>query len=121
AAARACVALRLADYALALPELERAIESSPDDPYWRLYRLTALRRLGRPVEAAEGPAGGAWPAPLFTLFSGNADSDAVLAAADRPGRRIEALFQLERYKEAVETAPPAMIEYAAARNELARR
>jgi tetratricopeptide (TPR) repeat protein len=121
AAARACVALRLADYELALSELERAIESSPDNPYWRLYRLTALRRLGRPVEAAEMPSDGTWPAPLFALLAGKADPDTVLAAADREGRRIEALFQLERFKEVVETAPPAMIEYAAARNELSRR
>jgi tetratricopeptide (TPR) repeat protein len=121
AAARACVALRLADYALALPELERAIATSPDNLYWRLYRLTALRRLGRPAEPAEVPAGGAWPAPLFALLVGTADPDSVLAAADRNGRRIEALFQLERFKEVVETAPPAMIEYAAARNELSRR
>jgi tetratricopeptide (TPR) repeat protein len=121
AAARACVALRLADYEVALPELERAIASSPGDPHWRLYRLTALRRLGRPVEAAEASADGGWPAPLFALLAGKADPDTVLAAADRPDRRIEALFQLERFKEVVETAPPAMIEYAAARNELARR
>jgi tetratricopeptide (TPR) repeat protein len=121
AAARACVALRLADYALALPELERAIESSPDDPYWRLYRLPTLRRLGGPADVSESHVHGAWPTPLFALLAGKADPDSVLAAADRDGRRIEALFQLERFKEVVETAPPEMIEYAAARNELGRR
>jgi len=121
AAARACVALRLADYAAALPELERAIEAKPDDPYWRLYRLTALRRLGRPVDAVPVPADDAWPAPLFALLAGKTNAEAVLAAATTEGRRIEALFQLERFKDVVETAPPPLIEYAAARNELARR
>ncbi len=121
AAARACVALRLADYAMALTELERAIAANPDDPYWRLYRLTALRRLGRPAEVPPVPADGAWPARLFALLAGTIAPDTVLAAASSEGRRIEALFQLERFKDVVETAPPAMIEYAAARNELGRR
>jgi tetratricopeptide (TPR) repeat protein len=120
AAARACVALRLADWAAALPKLERAIAANPDDPYWRLYRLTALRRLGRPVDGAEVPEG-AWPAPLFALLTGKTNPETVLAAATTEGRRIEALFQLERHKDVVETAPPALIEYAAARNELSRR
>jgi len=121
AAARACVLLRLADWAAALPELERAIEAHPDDPYWRLYRLTALRRLGRLGDAAAAAADGPWPAPLFALLAGKTNAEMVLAAATTEGRRIEALFQLERYKDVVETAPPALIEYAAARNELSRR
>lgn len=121
AAARACVALRLADWTAALPELERAIEAAPDDPYWRLYRLTALRRLGQPLDAAEGPADGAWPAPLLALLAGKTNPETALAAATTEGQRIEALFQLERYKDVVETSPPALIEYAAARNELGRR
>jgi tetratricopeptide (TPR) repeat protein len=121
AAARACVALRLADWSAAIPALERAIEGAPDDPYWRLYRRTALRRLDRPTEDAAVPTDGAWPAPLFALQAGKATPDWVLAAADTPGRRAEALFQLERYEDVVSTASPALIEYAAARNELARR
>ena len=44
----------------------------------------------------------------------------VLAAATTEGRRIEALFQLERFKDVAETTPPHMIEYAAARNALGR-
>jgi tetratricopeptide (TPR) repeat protein len=119
ATARACVAMRLGAWAEALPELERAIERAPDDPYWRLYRLTALQRLGRPAEAAEA-ASGDWPAPLFALHAGKATPETVLAAATTEGRRIEALFQLERFKDVVETAPPSMIEYAAARNALGR-
>lgn len=121
AAARACVALRLGDWAAALPELERTIAAAPDDPYWRLYCRTALRRLGRPIDTAAVPAAGAWPAPLFALQAGTVAPETVLAAADTEGRRVEALFQLDRFKDVVETAPPALIEYAAARNELARR
>jgi tetratricopeptide (TPR) repeat protein len=121
AAARACVALRLADYPAALPELESAIARAPDEPYWQLYRLTALRRLGRPAEAIAAPADGAWPAPLFALHAGTATPEAVLAAATTEGRRFEALFQMERFKETAESAPPALIEYAAARNELGAR
>jgi hypothetical protein len=45
----------------------------------------------------------------------------VLAAATGEGQRAEALFQLERFKEVCESAPPALIEYAAARTELGRR
>jgi tetratricopeptide (TPR) repeat protein len=119
AAARACVAMRLGDWQVALPGIERAIEKAPDDPYWRLYRLTALQRLGRPADNVTVPFG-AWPAPLFSLHAGKATPETVLEAATTEGRRAEALFQLERFKQVVETAPPAMIEYAAARNELAR-
>jgi tetratricopeptide (TPR) repeat protein len=119
AAARACVALRLADWAAALPELERAIAKAPDEPYWTLYRLTALGRLGRPAEAVDVPSGG-WPAPLFALHAGKATPDTVLANASSDGQRVEALFQLGRFQEVVDSAPPAMIEYAAARNELRR-
>jgi tetratricopeptide (TPR) repeat protein len=121
AAARACVALRLADYETALPELERAIAKAPADPYWQLYRLTALRKLGRPLGPIAVPAGGDWPAPLFALLAGEAAPEAVLAAATTDGRRAEAQFQMDRFKEVAERASPALIEYAAARNELARR
>jgi tetratricopeptide (TPR) repeat protein len=120
AAARACVALRLADYAAALPELERAIARAPADPYWRLYRLTAEQRLGRPLDVVEVPPGD-WPAPLFALHAGKATPEAVLAAATTEGRRAEALFQMDQVRQVAERAPPALIEYAAARNELARR
>jgi tetratricopeptide (TPR) repeat protein len=133
AAARACVALRLADYALALPELERALEKEPGDPYWQLYRLTALRRLDRPASPVDVSSSDAWPAPLLALHAGTfLEVDALKRAAD-PGQRAEALFQLgvlalsknpdearRRFRDVVETAPPSMIEYAAARHELAR-
>ena len=58
---------------------------------------------------------------------------AVLAQADTTGRRAEALFQMailksatdpaaarSRWQEVVEQGPHDLIEYAAARNELAR-
>ena len=64
-----------------------AIAKAPDDPYWRLYRQTALRRLGRPAEAVAAPADGAWPAPLFALHAGTATPEAVLAAATGEGQR----------------------------------
>src|SRR5207344_2643813 len=47
ASARACVLLRLADYEAALLELQRALDKEPADPYWQIYRLTSLHRLGR--------------------------------------------------------------------------
>ena len=42
---------------------------------------------------------GDWPAPLFALHAGKVTPEAVLAAATTEGRRTEALFQLERFKE----------------------
>lgn len=132
ASARACVALRLGDYEAALPELERAIAKEPNDPYWRLYRLTALRRLGKPSETMEPASDDAWPAPLFALHRGDS-SEGAIAKADRNDRRAEMAFQLgilalpgdpaqarKWFGEVVEKAPPFMIEYGAARHELAR-
>ena len=133
AAARACVALRMADYQAALPELERALEKEPADPYWRLYRLTALHRLGR-AAGIEVTAGGAWPGPVLALHAGRLSADEALQQADNAARRAEALFQLgvlacprdpaeaqRRWEEVVSLAPPTLIEHAAARHELARR
>jgi tetratricopeptide (TPR) repeat protein len=135
ASARACVALRMADYEAALPELGRALEKEPADPYWRLYRLTALRRLGRNAGGAdiEVAAGDAWPGPLLALHAGRLSATDALQRADNEGRRAEALFQLgilagphdpaearRRWEEVVGVAPPALIEHAAARQELAR-
>ena len=132
AAARACVALRMADYQRALPELERAIAESPHDAYWPLYRLTALHRLGRPAAAAE-TGNDLWPAPLLALHAGRIDEAALLAKADTPARQAEAAFQLgvlaanvdkeaarHWWQRVVEQGPADLIEYAAARNELAR-
>jgi tetratricopeptide (TPR) repeat protein len=139
APARACVALRLADYEAALRELERALEKVPADPYWRLYRLTTLHRLGRADAQAIAEAGSevgadsAWPGALLALHAGRLSAAQALQQADNAGRRCEALFQLgvlawprdraearRRWEEVVGVAPPALIEHAAARHELAR-
>lgn len=135
AAARACVLLRLADYEGSIPALESACQGEPADPYWRLYLGTALARLDRPlapaVDGAAVPA--TWPGPLLALQAGRISADEVLARADTPARRAEALFQLgvlaaagardqarQYWTQVVEIAPPEMIEHAAARHELRR-
>jgi tetratricopeptide (TPR) repeat protein len=134
-AARACVALRLADYEAALPELDQAVARQPGDAYWHLYRLIAQRRLnkneGGTVTAGLGDS---WPAPLVALLEGRAPADGVFTQATTPGRRSEALFLLgalaaargdqadaqARWKEIVAVGLVDLIEYAAARNELAK-
>ena len=136
ASARACVLLRLADYEAALPELQQAIEKEPSDPYWRLYRLTALVRLGRTAKPSDAgfAATDAWPGPLFAVHAGQLAAEAALQRATTAFQRAEALFQLgvtvhRRDREearrwwagVVDTAGPATIEHAAARHELARR
>ena len=133
ASARACIAMRLADWTSALPELERALEKEPNDPYWKLYRLAARHRLGMPVEVASLPSLEAWPGPLLALYAGALTPAEVEKRADTAGRRAEATFQLgvlafdrdrkaaEAYwKDLIERVSPSLIEYAAARNELAR-
>ena len=133
ASARACVALRLADYDMALIHLEEALRKEPSDRYWQLYRLTALTRLGKPPTIAEVPATEPWPAPLFGLHGARLAADEVLQRADNDQRRAETAFQLgvlalsgdreaarRWFGEVVERASPSMIEYAAARHELAR-
>jgi tetratricopeptide (TPR) repeat protein len=133
-AARGCVALRLADYGRALDEFERAIVRQPGNPYWPLYRLTAMRRLGRQPEPAHAArTEGEWPMPLMALHAGKLDQSEVLARANNPKRRAEAAFvlgvlafssdrnaALRWWREVIELAPVDMIEYAAARNELSR-
>jgi tetratricopeptide (TPR) repeat protein len=134
AAARACVALRLADYDKALPELEAAIAKQPTDAYWHLYRLVAQRRLGQKGRGVAAELGKRWPAPLVALLEGWNPPDGVFTHATTPGRRSEALFLLgalaaargdqadaaSRWKEVVAIGSVDLIEYAAARNELAR-
>jgi tetratricopeptide (TPR) repeat protein len=130
-AARAYVRLRMADYAAAAPELERAVASFRDDPYWHLYHLTALRRSGATPDKIEVPARQEWPAPLIALHAGTIGVDAVLQRADTRGRRAEAAFQLavlslpadrataaKRWKEVLGIGSPAMIEFSAALHEL---
>ena len=131
-AACACLALRLADYEAAIPHLEAASQVDPRDPYWKLYLNTARIRTGQPAVAG-APAQEGWPGALLGLQAGTVTEDAVLAQADTTGRRAEALFQLavlksatdpaaarSRWQEVVEQGPHDLVEYAAARNELAR-
>ena len=96
--ARACVLLRLANYDMALGELERALERNPGDPYMQLYFLMSLRRLGRSVQPRVDPLTvwpvTVWPGPLIALLNGTLCPSEVLAGADNPERRAEALFQL---------------------------
>jgi tetratricopeptide (TPR) repeat protein len=134
AAARACVALRLADYERALPELELVRAKEPGDAYWSLYETIARRRLGRSGDAIAPGAGDKWPSPLFALLEGRSSTNEVFAQAATAGRRSEALFALgvlaasrgdpaeaaKRWKEVVAIGPVDLIEYAAARNELAK-
>jgi hypothetical protein len=44
-----------------------------------------------------------------------------LKAATTRERRVEAAFQLGRWKDVVEQGLPALVEYCAARNELMRQ
>jgi len=131
--AQACVALRMADYATALPLLVSAIQKDPGDPYWQLYYLTALRRLGRPAAPTGNFAMATWPGPLLALHDNRSTEAELLAQADTQGRRAEAMFQLgvvafdgnskvaaDHWKQVVEHASPSLIEYCAARNELSR-
>lgn len=133
ASARACVALRMADWALALPELEQTLLKEPGDPYWHLYLLTARRRLGLPSGPSDIRVVGSWPGLLLALHGEGIKPDEIMERADTDSRRAEAAFQLgvlkfdedsgtaERYwKDVVERSSPSLIEHAAARNELAR-
>lgn len=131
--ARACVALRMADYDKALAALSAALLREPADPYWRLYRIAAQLRLGIPTAPAEAISDSDWPAPLVALHAGHKTEAEVMALADTACRRAEALFQLgvlavsrdraaaeRHWRQIVDRCSPSMIEFAAARNELAR-
>jgi tetratricopeptide (TPR) repeat protein len=132
-AARACAAMRQANYETAFQEFGLALAREPSNPYWLLYRLTAGRLIGAPLDPIVVPADRRWPVPLLALRAGQASEQQVLACADTPNRRAEALFQLGvvalsgnpaaargHWSEIVERATPALIEFAAARNELVR-
>lgn len=133
AAARACVALRLAEYALARAELDCALAQQPDDLYWRLYRLTTAARIGEPYLVGAPVCLEVWPGPLIELHAGRLGADEVHRLADHPARQAEAHFQLailelprrpevarDHFERVVKLSPPALIEHAAARHELMR-
>jgi tetratricopeptide (TPR) repeat protein len=132
AAARACVAMRMANYSAAFNEFGLAVAKEPNNPYWLLYRLTAARLAGAPAEPVT-PAGNGWPALLLAFRTGQVTEEALLDRANSPARHAEARFQMgvlavdgnpaaaRRYwREVVDQGPPALIEFAAASNELAR-
>jgi tetratricopeptide (TPR) repeat protein len=107
AAARACVALRLADYATALPELEKAIAAEPSEPYWQLYRQTALSRLGRTADAANLVPAGAHAAEIeFQKGVASLATDKAAAKA--------------HFEQTIKTGPVWLVEVCAAHNELSR-
>ena len=133
ASARACVALRLADYDAALVHLESALVKEPADPYWHLYHLTAQTRLGIALGTGGMQQLDDWPGSLLALHWGQKSEEEILARADTDCRRAEAHFQLgvmafgrdrtsavRHWTEVVERAAPSLIEHAAARNELSR-
>lgn len=132
-AASAYVAMRLADYEVALPHLETMVRNDRSDPYWTVYLRTALLRLGQSLSRDVPVHGESWASSLLALQSGMASETEVMARADSAARRAEALFQLgvavhahdrsaarSYWQQVVDTAQPTLVEYAAARNELAR-
>ena len=116
---------------MALQELTRALEREPNDPYWQLYRLAALVRLGKSVSAHEINVINDWPGPLLALHAGRLSVDEVLSNANGSDQRAEAFFQMgimalrdnpatarQYFEQVVEDANPSLIEYAAACHEL---
>jgi len=131
--ARACVAMRQGNYEAAFHSFGLSLAKESANVYWLLYRLTAGRLTGAPPDPIAIPADRQWPAPLLAFHADQATEDDVLAQADTPCRRTEALFQLgvaalagnpatarRHWEKLVESGAPELIEYAAARNELAR-
>lgn len=130
--ARACLALRMGEYGLAVGELEQVLERRPVDAYWSLYLAAAKRRLGAPPREAHTDGEG-WPDLLLRLYDGSVTEREVVEAAGNEARRVEAWFHLgviahgenpaaatSMWRRVVDHGAPFMIEYAAARNELSR-
>lgn len=127
----ACIHMRKADYSFALRYID-VIRREKSDAYWDLYAATCevrLGRLGQHPPARPGP----WPAPLLALYGAGAEAEHLLGLATTSGRRAETLFQLgiaavgrdrltarKYFAEVTEVASPEMIEFSAAKNELAR-
>jgi Tfp pilus assembly protein PilF len=132
-AAHACVAMRQGDYQIAFSEFGQALAKEPANAYWLLYRLTAGLLIGAAADAVTYPAERQWPTALLAIHAGQATEPDVLGKADTPSRRSEAPFQIgvvalagntgvarRCWGEVVERGAPTLIEYAAARNQLAR-
>jgi tetratricopeptide (TPR) repeat protein len=132
-AARACVAMRMGNYSAAFNEFGLAVAKEPKNPYWLLYRLTAARLAGAPAEPVTLADDDRWPTLLMAFQAGQATEEALFDRANSPSRHAEARFQMgvlavaanpaaaRRYwREVLDHAAPALIEVAAASNELAR-
>jgi Flp pilus assembly protein TadD len=132
-AARACVAMRQGNYGAAFHEFGLACAKEPNNPYWLLYRVTAARLAGAPAEPTAPAADDRWPTMLLAFHLGQVTEEALLGRANSPGRHAEARFQLgvlaaagnpaaarRHWREVVDHGAPALIEFAAASNELAR-
>ncbi len=132
-AANAYSALRMADYEATLACLEQVPHRDKKDPYWSLYVLSMSLRLRRGQPEVSARADDGWPGLLVAYLQGNATADEVLALADTPSRQGEAQFQFgvlasvrdpavarRCWQCVVDVCPPTLVEYAAARNELAR-
>jgi tetratricopeptide (TPR) repeat protein len=132
-AARACVAMRQSNYGAAFHEFGLARAKEPRNPYWLLYGLTAARLAGVQTEPVARRDDKRWPMLLVAFHAGQVTEEVLLAQAGSPGRLAEARFQMgvlaaggnpaaarRHWQEVVDHGAPALIEYAAASNELAR-
>lgn len=127
------IALRLADYGTAIKAFEGVASRKSDDPYRLVYHRSALLRLNGHLSVIEEANGYKdWPALLLALQDRRVDESKVFAAAGTATRQAEVHFQLAmlnnretgiarwHWEKVLELAPVDFIEYAAARNELAR-
>lgn len=131
-AACAYAALRMADYESAL-DCFLASRTDKADPYWSVYALSTSLRLQRQPPEIEADSDDSWPALLTSFLRRETTEDDVLARAETPSRQGEAWFQFgmlafgedpagarRHWQKVVEVCPPTLVEYAAARNELAQ-
>lgn len=131
--ARACVALRLADYEAAIPELQKAIVRQPHELYWPLYLRMACRRAGKKADAVAEVAGASWPQPLIAWYDGKLSESDVRQKADTPARLAEVALHLapvaaergasevqEALRAAIRSMSPSSIEFCAASSEIGR-
>jgi tetratricopeptide (TPR) repeat protein len=130
---RACVAMRQGNHGAAFHEFGLACAKEPANLYWQLYRQTAARLAGAYAEPYVVDDFGRWPAMLLAYQAGKVSEEDLLRQANSPGRHAEARFQMavlasggnpaaarRHWREVVDQGPPALIEYGAAGNELAR-